>query len=86
MQYAIRVADAEQDAGTRWDLRNLLVDARHAAGLTVEQVAQCMGVPPRVVRDYEAGTNDPRLSLHQRYARAVGVRLRVGVEAVSDVD
>jgi hypothetical protein len=39
-----------------------------------------MGVAVQDVVDYECGLIDPRLSFHQRYARAVGVM--VAAEAV----
>lgn len=78
--HARRVEQAEHDSNDRSDLRDILVAVRKDAGLTVEQVADYMHVSPRDVREYERGAVDPRLSFHQRYARAVGARVEFDVE------
>lgn len=57
-----------------------LVAARVSAGLTVGEVAEQMQVKTKRVRDYERGVTDPYLSFHQRYAQAVGLRLRIEIE------
>lgn len=50
-----------------------LVRAREQAGLTVEQVAERVGMMPDDVREFEAYWADPKLSVIRRYALAVGV-------------
>jgi ribosome-binding protein aMBF1 (putative translation factor) len=83
--YRSRVEQAEHDAAERWELRDILVAVRERAGMTWEQVADSMGVKVKDVRDYEQGMIDPRLSFHQRYARAVGAVVTVEVGTVRHV-
>lgn len=73
-------ASAFEDAGVRPRLALRLIELRRAAGLSVEDVAARMEVKPKAVLAYERGQVDPYLSFAQRYARAVGGRLRVDVE------
>lgn len=81
-----RFRAAFADAGERSGLRLALAGYRRGAGLTVEDVAGRMGVRVVDVRAYERGETDPCLSFHQRYARAVGVRVSVEVEALEGVE
>lgn len=78
-------AAAYSDSQHRSKLHLRLVEARRASGLTVNQIADRMEVDPARVVEYEAGAVDPRLSFHQRYARALGARLVVEVLTGSDV-
>lgn len=58
-----------------WLMDNL-IEARKAAGLSIEEVAEACGWSPEVVskfEDYNRPTWDPRLSMARRYALAVGV-------------
>lgn len=68
-------AAAYRDVESRSKLLDTLVSLREQSGLTVEQVAEHMGVKPTRVRDYEQRRIDPHWSTHQRYARAIGHRL-----------
>lgn len=72
-------AAAYQDANNRSELLHSLAQMRVQVGLTQRQVADAMGVRLRDVEKYERGGTDPRLSFHQRYARAVGARVRIEV-------
>ena len=55
--------------------RAQLIERRRASGLSQAQVAECMGVEPPVVYEIEQYDSDPPLSMLQRYATAVGVRI-----------
>lgn len=54
-----------------------LIEARKRAGLAQAEVARRMGVPQPTVVRLEAGTHSPTLTTIARYARAVGVALKV---------
>jgi ribosome-binding protein aMBF1 (putative translation factor) len=75
-----RFSAAYHAAGDRARIIRTLVAARVKAGLTADQVAKRMQVKPKDVRAYERGATDPALSFHQRYAHAVGLRVRVEIE------
>lgn len=70
---------AHDDAGTRERLVATLTQRRRDAGLSVEDVTVRAEFSPSAVRVFEGGATDPRLSMLQRYARAVGLRLRMDV-------
>lgn len=57
-----------------------LVRHRKSSGLRQSDVAKRMKVSQPRVSDFESESSDPRLATVQRYARAVGVRLRLKVE------
>jgi DNA-binding XRE family transcriptional regulator len=62
----------------------VLIQARHDAGLTVEEVARRMGAPRPSISRLEATTKasgNPTLKTLAAYAAAVGVDLRVSVVA-----
>jgi DNA-binding XRE family transcriptional regulator len=66
----------EQEEGAVLDL---LLKARHDAGLTQAQVAERMGTQPpavaRLERSLATGKHSPSLSTLRRYARACGKEL-----------
>lgn len=68
-----------QDAACRSDLISGLTDIRCAMHLSQKKVAKAMGTSQSAVSDLEGGATDPRLSTVQRYARAVGASLHIGV-------
>lgn len=72
-------AAAYEDAGIRSELLTTLIGIRVDAGMSRQEAADAMGVRVRDVERYEKGGTDARLSMHQRYARAVGARVRVEV-------
>lgn len=66
----------ERDEGA---LLDLLLKARHEAGLTQAQVAERMGTQPpavaRLERALATGTHSPSLATLRKYAHAVGKKL-----------
>ena len=56
-----------------------LAERRRQLGLTQRDVAERMGTTQSAVSDLEAGRTDPRWSTVQRYAAAIGARVRVEV-------
>lgn len=68
-------------------IRDDLILARHAAGLSQGEVAERMGVTGSVISKFERGGYypDPKLSTLERYAEAVGVSLTVSVQATEGV-
>lgn len=83
----LRVAHgtADDDARARSSVVAALVDRRESLGLTISHVAQRMQVAHGTVAALERGGADPRLSVLQMYARAVGLRIAVDVEADAGV-
>lgn len=53
-----------------------LRNARRAAALTVEELAERLQWPVQAVIDFETGYSDPHLSTVRRYAIAVGAAIR----------
>ncbi len=64
---ALAVADQE--------LRLALIDARRAAGLTQQDVADALGISQSAVSQFERADNDPQMSTVRRYALAVGAEV-----------
>jgi ribosome-binding protein aMBF1 (putative translation factor) len=69
---------AEYDRlGPVYALVGAMLDARHKAGLTQEQIAVRMGTTQSVVARLESGRHMPSLELITRYAAALGRRLQI---------
>lgn len=79
------VAQAAEDAESRYDLLDQLVHSRKSAGLTQKHVALSMETTQSAVSDFENGYTDPHLSTIQRYARAVGARISLRIEGHLEV-
>lgn len=94
---AVRPASADDlgiDAGTPAErmarehavqdllLLSKLRQAREAAGLTQEQLAERMGAPVSTVTAIESHGADPTLSTIRRYALAVGAAVRHDVQGI----
>lgn len=75
---ATELADADQR------LRHALVEARRAAGLTQQEVADLLGVKQSTISQFERYDNDPRLSTIRRYALAVGANVRHEVSRAAE--
>jgi transcriptional regulator with XRE-family HTH domain len=60
-----------------------LTKARIAAGLTQEEVARRMGTSQAAVARLESGRHMPSLRVVDRYAAAVGRRLKIDLVAVT---
>jgi len=79
---------ADTDTRTEYDamayefgMARELIAARSRAGLTQDEVAQRMGTTQSVVARLESGKGAPSMRSVQRYARAVGARAVVHLEA-----
>lgn len=72
--------DDLQDMRDLHELLDALVQCRQDAGLTQTDVARRMGITQPTVSAFEAEDSNPRIETAQRYARAVGVRLRLDVD------
>jgi ribosome-binding protein aMBF1 (putative translation factor) len=69
---------AEYDRlGPIYALVGAMVEARHQAGLTQEQVAERMGTTQSVVARLENAHHMPSFDLVTRYATALGRRVRL---------
>jgi ribosome-binding protein aMBF1 (putative translation factor) len=69
---------AEYDRlGPVYALVGAMVEARHQAGLTQEQVAERMGTTQSVVARLENAHHMPSFDLVTRYATALGRRVRL---------
>lgn len=74
------VAQALEDAEEYASLVECLVVARVKLGLTQKQIAERMGTTQSAVSNFERVGGDARYSTLQRYARAVGARVRSAVD------
>lgn len=73
---------AEYDAmAEEFGMARELIAARTRAGLTQGEVAQRMGTTQSVIARLEGGTRMPSIRTIQRYAKAVGARAVVHLEA-----
>jgi transcriptional regulator with XRE-family HTH domain len=71
-------AAAYAENADEYELVRELLAARAKAGLTQEQVAECMGTTRSAVSRFEgAGKHSPSLSTLKRYARAVGCEVEI---------
>jgi ribosome-binding protein aMBF1 (putative translation factor) len=73
-----REYEAQQD---EFSLAAALIEARARAGLTQEQVAQCMNTTQAVVARLEGGGSRPSTRTLEKYARATGTRLKISFES-----
>ena len=60
-----------------------IAEARSRAGLTQEEVAQLMHTTQSNIARLEAGRTTPSTRTLQRFARAVGTRLKISFEPVT---
>jgi ribosome-binding protein aMBF1 (putative translation factor) len=61
-------------------LASAMIEARAAAGMTQQQVAEAMGTTQAVVARLESGRVMPSSRTLQRFAAATGTRLRISFE------
>ncbi len=61
-------------------LASAMIEARAAAGMTQQQVAEAMGTTQGVVARLESGRVMPPSRTLQRFAEATGTRLRISFE------
>lgn len=77
---------AYEDVEERHSIVDRLVSLRRHHRLSQGVVAERMGVRQPTVSGFETEDSDPRLSTLQRYARAVGARLRLVVVVPTECD
>ena len=71
-------AAAYAESADEYELVRELLAARAKAGLTQEQVAECMGTTKSAVSRLEgAGKHSPSVSTLKKYARAVGCEVEI---------
>jgi len=76
-----RVERAEyMDEFTRQDLVERLVARRNELDMTATDVAKIIGASQPTMSQFESGKIRVPLDMAQRYARAVGCRLAIGLE------
>jgi transcriptional regulator with XRE-family HTH domain len=66
-------------------LQTLLKACRMNAGLTQEQLAELLGVPPSRISDYERGGRRLDLPQLKTYVEAMGVPITVFVQRFSEL-
>lgn len=74
------VQRAFDELAPQYEAARLLIEARTRAGLSHADMAQRMGTTPSAIARLESGRMAPTLRTLQRYAQAVGGRLRVQIE------
>jgi len=77
----IHAATALAEADLR--MRRALVEARRAAGLSQQDVADALGIKQSSVAAFERYDNDPRQSTIRRYALVVGAQIAHDVKPFS---
>ena len=75
---------AEQE--TEFQLARTLIEARVAAGLTQTQVAERMQTSQAAIARMEGGKVKPSARSLERYAKAIGRRLRISFEPLTSVE
>jgi transcriptional regulator with XRE-family HTH domain len=74
---SLEVRAALDDAKAAERLIDCLIAAREARHLSQTKVAERMETTQPAISKFERAGGDPRLSTLQRYARAVGLKLRI---------
>lgn len=77
---------AYEDVEERHSIIDRLISLRRHRSLSQGVIAQRMGVRQPTVSGFETEDSDPRLSTLQRYARAVGAKLRLVVVVPNECD
>lgn len=72
---------AREEILDRHAILDALVAMRKTAGVTQEQMAERMSISQPTVSEFESEQSDPKLSTLQRYARALGARIDVRIDA-----
>jgi len=76
---------AYDEPETEFELARTLIDARLAAGLTQAQVAKRMKTSQAAISRMEGGKVKPSANSLERYAKAIGKRLRISFEPLNSV-
>ena len=76
---------AYEELETEFELARTLIDARVAAGLTQAQVAKRMKTSQAAIARMEGGKVKPSAGSLERYAAAIGRRLRISFEPLNSI-
>ena len=71
-----------EDIDSLIDFMILLRDKRRAEGITQIQIAEKLDTTQSSISEFERIGGDPRIQSLQRYARAIGYRVRLELEKV----
>lgn len=77
------VVEAAEDFNEFADLMSALVARRRALGKTQTEVAREMGTKQSAISAIESSSANPSIQRLQRYARALGVQLKLGTTTPS---
>mmetsp|Transcript_39466 Transcript_39466/g.89546 ORF Transcript_39466/g.89546 Transcript_39466/m.89546 type:complete len:89 (+) Transcript_39466:426-692(+) len=67
--------DELKHATVSTDLKQAIIKARNAKGLTQKQLAQQLNMQPQVINEYEAGKAIPNNAIIAKIERALGAKL-----------
>ena len=74
---------AEYDAQKpTFELMMAMVEARVNAGLTQQEVAQCIGTSQSAIARLEGWSTNPSINTLLKYAEATGTRLKISFEPI----
>jgi transcriptional regulator with XRE-family HTH domain len=68
---------AHQELAPEFELAGALIEARLQSGLSQEEIAKRMGTTQSAIARLESGRISPRSRSLERYARALGMRIRL---------
>ena len=74
-----RIELSSQNYGAWLDLKDQLVAAREARGLTQADLAEILGITQSAVSQFERLGGNPRIMTLMAYAQALNVRLQLGL-------
>ena len=74
---------AYEELESEFRLARSLIEARTAAGLTQEQLAERMNTTQSAVARLESGRASPSTKTLEKFARSTGTRLRISFEPQS---
>jgi transcriptional regulator with XRE-family HTH domain len=77
-----RIELSSQNFGSWLDLKDQLVAAREARGLTQADLAEILGITQSAVSQFERLGGNPRIMTLMAYAQALQLRLDFGASAV----
>jgi transcriptional regulator with XRE-family HTH domain len=77
-----RIELSSQNFGSWLDLKDQLVAAREARGLTQADLAEILGITQSAVSQFERLGGNPRIMTLMAYAQALQIRLNFGVSPV----
>jgi transcriptional regulator with XRE-family HTH domain len=77
-----RIELSSKNFGSWLDLKDQLVAAREARGLTQADLAEILGITQSAVSQFERLGGNPRIMTLMAYAQALQIRLNFGVSPV----